>query len=541
MSTVTPVPVRPDLQPAPGGFGRLLRAEWTKFRTVRGWVIAMIVAALAIDVMGLFAAGQASIGCQSPNGVVRHGRACLPPIPTGPNGAAVSDSYYLVSKPLSGDGSLTVRLTGLTGRYSDNGGGPAPESNPLAGMQPGLQPWSKAGIMITASTRPGAAYAAILASGSHGVALQYDYTGDVAGLPGRPTAAAPRWLRLARSGDTITGWDSADGTHWTRVGTVHLAGLPATVRIGMFATSPPHMDMTEGIGGSTSGSEGSSLATGVFDHATLTGATAQPWVGNNVGGQGNFGSSTSQVETWRQAGGRFTVTGSGDIAPVVLGAASTLPDTTIENHLIGTFAGLIAVAVVAAMFVTAEYRRGLIRTTFAAVPARGRVLAAKSVVMAAVAFVAGVVAAVVAVPIGVRLDRAQGMYVIPVSGLTEARVIVGTGALLAVFAVLAVAIGAITRRGTAGVTLAIVAVMVPFLLGVASLLPGSAGEWMLRLSPAAGFAIQQSVPAYPQVTNFWSATVGYFPLSPWAGLAVTCAWAAAALIAATVLLRRRDT
>ena len=30
------------------GFAQLLRAEWTKFRTVRGWVIGMIVALLVI-------------------------------------------------------------------------------------------------------------------------------------------------------------------------------------------------------------------------------------------------------------------------------------------------------------------------------------------------------------------------------------------------------------------------------------------------------------------------------------------------------------
>ena len=68
--------------------------------------------------------------------------------------------------------------------------------------------------------------------------MQYDYTGDIAGLPGAVFPAAPRWLRLTRSGDTITGYDSADGTHWTRVGTVHLAGLAATAQAGLFATTP---------------------------------------------------------------------------------------------------------------------------------------------------------------------------------------------------------------------------------------------------------------------------------------------------------------
>ena len=38
------------------GFARLLHAEWTKFRTVRGWIVAMVIAALLIVLIGLYAA-----------------------------------------------------------------------------------------------------------------------------------------------------------------------------------------------------------------------------------------------------------------------------------------------------------------------------------------------------------------------------------------------------------------------------------------------------------------------------------------------------
>jgi len=33
----------------------VLRAEWTKFRTVRGWVIAMVTAALVTVLIGMWA------------------------------------------------------------------------------------------------------------------------------------------------------------------------------------------------------------------------------------------------------------------------------------------------------------------------------------------------------------------------------------------------------------------------------------------------------------------------------------------------------
>ncbi len=242
--------------------------------------------------------------------------------------------------------------------------------------------------------------------------------------------------------------------------------------------------------------------------------------------------------------GTFTVTGSGDIAPVWAGPASSGPaspgpDATIEGHLLGAFAGLIAVVVIAAMFMTAEYRRGLIRTTLAATPRRGQVLAAKAIVIGLVTFVIGLAAAVIAAAVGTRLSRDQGSYVLPVPWLTEVRVIAGTAALLAAAAVLALVLGTILRRSAAAVTAAIVAIALPYVLEVASVLPFGAAEWLLRVTPAAAFAIQQSIPASPQVTDVYTPPA-YFPLAPWAGFAVLCGFAALALGLAFFLLRRRD-
>ncbi len=182
--------------------------------------------------------------------------------------------------------------------------------------------------------------------------------------------------------------------------------------------------------------------------------------------------------------------------------------STIEDHLVGTFAGLIALAVMAAMFITAEC--GRVRATLTASPRRGRVLAAKAIVIGSVTFVAGLAAASIAVTVGTRLSSDQGSYVLPVTWLTEVRVIVGTAALLAVAAVLALAIGAMVRRSAAAVTAVIVAIVLPYILAVASVLPFGAADWLLRLTPAAAFAIQQSVPQYQQVTALYSAGSGYF-------------------------------
>jgi hypothetical protein len=513
---MTTAPVTPYRSQAAAGresFRHLVHAEWTKFRTVRGWMIAMIVAIIAITAF-VFLASNVSSSCS--------GSACPAP-PTGPSGEPVQDAFYFAHQPLTGNGTITVQITSLTGQVA---AGPSQ-------TVPGLQPWSKAGIIIKQNTSQGSAYAAMMATGSHGVRMQWDYVNDTPGLTGSVSAASPRWLRLVRDGDTITGYDSADGTHWTLTGTATLPGLTSTVQAGLFAAAPSN--------GNTA------TATGVFRHIGLS-WPATGWTGTNVGGP----NGVPVPGTLRQSAGALTVTGSGDITPLA-GDGSVL---SLQRALAGTPIGLIPLIVVGAMFITAEYRRGLIRVSLTASPRRGRLLAAKAVVIAAVSFVTGMIAATLAVAVGTRILARTGVPLWPVPALTLARMLAGTGALLAVAAMLALAIGTILRRSAAAVAAAIVVIFVPYLLVlVPPLLPGRVGrggfgggglslaarEWLLRITPPAGFSVQQAVPRFSQVDGAsYSPNWGYYPLAPWTGFAVECAWAAAALTLAFNLLRRRD-
>ncbi len=526
-------PYRSSQAFAHDGFGSLLRAEWTKFRSVRGWVIGMLVGLLLI--VGLAALTGANSHCSiqpNPNGPPE---ACPAP-PTGPGGEWVSDSFYFVRQPLGNTGSITVRVTSLTGLYSAHGAERAAGGSPTAGMTPGVQPWAKAGIIIKASASGGSAYAAMMVTGDHGVRMQWDYVNDVAGIAGKVSATSPRWLRLTRSGDVIRGYDSADGTHWTLVGTATLAGLPSVSQAGLFAASPGYSVSSTSLG-SSSTRGGPALATGDFDQVTRQGVwPTDKWAGDAVGADDPSGLALqASAQGFTQAGGRFTVSGSGDIAP----ALNT--GDTVQNTLGGTFAGLIAAVVIGVMFIAAEYRRGLIRTTFAASPRRGRVLAAKAIVLAAVTFVTSLIAIAIAIPLGEHLLRENGNPIYPVSLSTEAQIMAGTAALLAVCAVFALSVGTLLRRSAGAVTAAIAVIVLPYLLGVIDgILPTGAEEWLLRITPAAAFAIQQSVPAYPQVWAQYTPGNGYFPLAPWAGFAVLCAWAAAAFALAVFMLRRRD-
>ena len=521
--------------PARARLAHLLHAEWTKFRTVRGWVIAVIVAMLVTVLLGLF---QGSHSHVAPCTTGPSGPACRYVIPTGPGGESVTDTFYFVHRPLTVDGSITAEVTSLTEVTESS---QTLNGQPVS-TKPTVVPWSKAGLIITAGTGQGSAYAAVMVTGSHGTRMQWNYTGDTpgpgkgAGEAGGVSAASPRWLRLTRAGDVITGYDSADGTNWTKIGTTTLHGLAPTVQAGLFATSPGYSQQTSQQVTSASGTAAFTDATATFDRVGLQGGwPGSSWTGTRVNGGPDSPYVTGHDSGYRQAGGVFTLTGSGDIAPDVTDGVP------IDVLLAGLFIALVAALVVGAQFMTAEYRRGLIRVTLAASPRRGRVLAAKAIVLGTVTFAAGLASAAAAVLIGIPLLRASGNPVYPATALTEVRVIAGTAALTAVFAVFALAMGAILRHGAGAVTAAVTAVILPYLLTAAiPVLPEGAADWLLRVTPAAGFAIRQVIPAYPQVTASYTPSDGYFPLAPWAGFTVTCAWAALALGLAAYLLRGRD-
>ena len=268
------------------------------------------------------------------------------------------------------------------------------------------------------------------------------------------------------------------------------------------------------------------------------------WTGTNVGGP-NFG--VPARGTLRQSAGALTVASFGDIGPAA-GNMYSGNGQSLQRTLAGTSSGLIPLIVVAAMFITAEYRRGLIRVSLTAAPRRGRLLAAKAVVIGAAGFVAGLVGAALALAVGTPLLLRSGPLQWPVSLLTEARMVVGTAALLAVAAVLALAIGTIVRRSAPAVAIVIVMIIVPYLFAFGPLSgsqpqgsgPGGGGGWPLQVTPAAALSVQQAVPQFHQLIAVYPLVNGYYPLAPWAGLAVECAWAAAALALAYYLLRRRD-
>jgi ABC-2 type transport system permease protein len=185
----------------------------------------------------------------------------------------------------------------------------------------------------------------------------------------------------------------------------------------------------------------------------------------------------------------------------------------------------LAIAVLGVLSISSEYSSGMIRTSPIAVPKRGRLLAAKSLVFAAVTLVVGEVVCFVAFFAGQALIAGHA----PHAALGDpgvARAVAGGGLLLAALAVLSVAAGTLLRHPAAAITAMIAVLFV--LPGIAQALPDS---WR---NPVTEFWPTQ---AGSQLTNVHLAA---HSLKPWPGFGLMCLFVAIVYGVAWTLLDRRD-
>lgn len=158
-------------------------------------------------------------------------------------------------------------------------------------------PYAKAGLMVRNSI-PGAGssqgYAILAVTPGYGVVLESDSNGDgylETESRAAITATTPMNLRLIRSGASVTGQYSTNGTTWTNVGTATLSGAASTEDVGVFSLSHSAESATASFGpltvtpaASTAGpltafSTNSGTASGTSTNATITGAGADTWGG----------------------------------------------------------------------------------------------------------------------------------------------------------------------------------------------------------------------------------------------------------------------
>jgi ABC-2 type transport system permease protein len=211
---------------------------------------------------------------------------------------------------------------------------------------------------------------------------------------------------------------------------------------------------------------------------------------------------------------------SGPAAPAAFGPAA--------YSLSGFFPAQLAIGVLGVVLITSEYATGSIRSTFAAAPQRGTVLAAKAVVFSAVALITGIVSSFAAFFTGQAILSRNGIET-HISDPAAIRSVLGASLYLDVLGLLALGLGALIRH-----TAAAIAAVVGLVLTLPVLVEGLPASWRAAtaryLPSAAGQAIIGRTKFTPP---------GQL-LSPWTGFALFCAYAAAVLPASVICLSRRD-
>jgi regulation of enolase protein 1 (concanavalin A-like superfamily) len=127
----------------------------------------------------------------------------------------VADAFHFTYQRLAGDGEIVARVATVSA----------------------TNVWHKVGVMIRNDLTPGSAHGLMLVSSGKGLAFQRRVAANgVSTSTAGPLLAAPRWVKIARTGNVITASYSNDGASWTMVGSDTIA-MQATVYIGLANSS----------------------------------------------------------------------------------------------------------------------------------------------------------------------------------------------------------------------------------------------------------------------------------------------------------------
>lgn len=173
-----------------------------------------------------------------------------PPVTMTARGAGIagaSDQFHFAHQPLSGDGSITVRVVSLT--------------NTNAG--------ARAGIMIRETLDANAMHAAVAVTPDSGVVLlsRSSEGGNSTTVTAEAGVTAPQWLRLTRAGRNFTAEYSSNGTTWTAIGEPQSIAMSSNALVGLC--------LTAGTAGAT--------CTAEFSNVTASGTTPGAWRSQDIG------------------------------------------------------------------------------------------------------------------------------------------------------------------------------------------------------------------------------------------------------------------
>ncbi|PYV39521.1 MAG: hypothetical protein DMG06_22945, partial [Acidobacteria bacterium] len=109
-----------------------------------------------------------------------------------------ADEFHYVYQPLSGDGQIVARVA----------------------TQQNTDAWAKAGVMIRETLGASSVHALVAITPGNGSAFQCrPNTGGISTHTVGSTVTAPYWLKLVRSGNSFSAYQSSNGTSWALMGT----------------------------------------------------------------------------------------------------------------------------------------------------------------------------------------------------------------------------------------------------------------------------------------------------------------------------------
>ena len=218
--------------------------------------------------------------------------------------SGTTDAFQFVYQPLSGDGSIVARVSSIQGASY------------------------KAGVMIRETLAANSTFAFVNFAPNQAGLWNRTTTGGYNNLQLTSFVAptAPYWVKLMRSGNSFTGYVSADGFNWTQVGTSTTITMASNVNIGLVMSS----------------NSVSSLSTATFDNVSVNSTTAPAPVISSL--SATTGSVGSQIQI---TGSNFGASQGGSV--VLLNTVPMLINVWSDTSIVltipsGAASGLLAVA-----------------------------------------------------------------------------------------------------------------------------------------------------------------------------------------------------
>lgn len=136
-----------------------------------------------------------------------------------------SDEFHFAYVPFVGDGEISARVVSLT---ETNG-------------------WAKAGVMLRNSLQPGSVHAFTCATVQNGIAFQRRVENNQASLSSSVGERhTPHWVKLERTGNTFTSYESPDGKNWNEIGSEEIA-MNETIYAGFAVTSHDNKQLCQAV------------------------------------------------------------------------------------------------------------------------------------------------------------------------------------------------------------------------------------------------------------------------------------------------------